>query len=944
MKKFFHYQIYCVLSFGFFVSLGQSINYLKYSLPEGLPSQEVYEVYQDKKGFIWFATDNGIARFDGKNFKTYHLKDGLSDPVVFNFIEDPEGRLWLKTYSGKIAYLKNEKIYKYENNKLLSNVIKDDVLHSVVSKKNQLWFSTGKLIGVISDGRLSIQERIPKGILVVRFIDNDILIGGHGISNRIKEIKIGDRLFPIQLSDTLNHSKVYCTVKWHNATYFSINNDIFRYNGSKVEKVYTGPAHIISLSIDHANQLWLGYHPGGTERFNSPDFKDPELLPLLADKSVSKVIQDNEEGYWISTLEDGVYHVPNLDIYMSPYPSDSRIRHAAVNSKHIFMSDSKNSLFVFDFKERALRKEIQFNHRIISLFTDSHDQLWLSTGYIHLYDHDFNSVAEIKSQSGIEYAEHSESIWAIGSTRLTQFNLKGDILKMKIDSSIYRTIHVDDSLIYLGIRSGIEIKNKDLTNITSFPKELSDIKISSFIPLNKNYLLIATIGSGFYLLDKRNFKIIHYNAQNKFIADNIYTAAKAGSQLWLGTENGIAIIETSSLLDGSLHYDFISRHSGLPNNKINELLPTPESMWVFTDDGYSIISLNEKKYASKKTVFYLKNVKIGTDSIFREKFAYDQNNLHIDFGFISFNTDNFFVRYRLSANDPWTPTQDHSLQFNSLGQGTYQVEIQYSVDNIYWREAYRSVSFSILAPWWKTWYFLISLTAFIFLIGFYLVKARISQLKQRNALLNLENEHQKKIIESEIQAIDRDRNRIAKDLHDGIGTTLTSIKMGINQVMTRYNQNEANEVENRLQDVLKEVKNIIHDLTPPALMQFGLHEGLKNYIEKISSDTHVQVKLDVFGEEIKQPKINLFVFRIIQELVINSLKHANAKNITIHLNAFDDLLNILYEDDGIGFVADEVTRGNGLYNIESRIQALQGKILFETSSKGVSYSIDIPLL
>jgi len=921
------------------VSSGQSINYLKYSIPEGLPSQEVYEIFQDKKGFIWIATDNGISKFDGEKLKTYHLKDGLSDPVVFSFHEDPQNKIWLRTYSGKICYIEDGYIKRFKENNLLSNIIKDDILYSIAEDSGSLWFATGKLMGQIKNQKLVIKEKVEKGMLVCKTINDHVLIGGHGVSFLIKKVKINDKTYPIYLSDTLRHNKVYCATNWMGNLYFSINTDIFEYSPAGLKKVFTGKSLIISLSKDQKNNLWVGYHPGGVERFSSNQFNDPWSLPFLKERSVSKVIQDNEEGFWISTLEEGIFYIPNLNIIQYKYPENSQIRIAVSNKSNVFMSDLKGNLYIYDAVKNRITDTKIFKDRVMSLYVDNKEQLWVSTSLISLMDSSKNIKKTIRSQSATSFAQDHEFIWAIGSTRLTKFNLLGEVVMLRVDSSILRTIHIDDSLIYLGIRSGIEIKDKNFNNIST-PKELADIKISVFLPLNDSILFVATIGSGFFLLNKKDFSVRHYHAENKFIADNIYTVLKIDGQLWIGTENGIAIISTESLLNGNLFYEFLSRHNGLPNNKINQLADTPNSVWVFTDDGYSVIPKTKIKFASRNPVFYLKEIQVNNQLYSNEKLSHNENDFQIDFGFISFNNQNLFLRYRIKKGELWAYTKDRTLKFNSLAPGDYSLEIQYSTDNTYWKEAYQSPLLSISPPWWRTWYFQIASTCMVLLIAFYFTR----QLKQRNKLLNIINEHQKKIIDSEIEAIDRDRNRIAKDLHDGIGTTLTSIKMGINQVLTKYDQPEAENIENRLQDILKEVKNIIYDLTPPTLMQFGLHEGLKNYIEKIATDTHILIKLNIFGEEIKQPKINLFIFRITQELVVNSLKHSNAKNITIHLSTFDDLLNILYEDDGNGFMSDEVSRGHGLYNIESRIQSLNGKILFETSPKGVSYSIDIPLL
>lgn len=479
------------------------------------------------------------------------------------------------------------------------------------------------------------------------------------------------------------------------------------------------------------------------------------------------------------------------------------------------------------------------------------------------------------------------------------------------------------------------------------PPELENTKIRKIDLLNDSTAILSSIGNGPILLHLKKYSSEWLNTTKKFPADNIYAVTKADSALWLGTEKGVFKVNNDYLSEKNTPFDHLTALSGLLNNKIDFLVNTKKEIWAFSEDGISIIPLSKQSFENQKPKFYIKNLFANNKKVDIEKeiiLSHEENYLQLDVGFISFNNRNIRIRFKLSPNDEWSYTDNHSIEFFSLSPGRYQIDLDYSTNNILWTSAIKDLAIYIKPPWWKLWYNqLIIFIAIVSLILFFIM-TRISLIKQKQIYLQSVADYQQKIIQSEIESIEKDRNRIAKDLHDGIGTTLTSVKMRINQVLTKYNQTEADNIENRLQDILKEVKNIIYDLTPPTLIQFGLHESLKNYIEKISTASPVQIKLNIFGEEINQPKINLFIFRIIQELVINSLKHSNAKNITIHLSTFEDLLNILYEDDGEGFEATEVTRGNGLYNIESRIQTLQGKILFETSSKGVSYSIDIPLL
>ncbi|PZR19006.1 MAG: hypothetical protein DI539_15460 [Flavobacterium psychrophilum] len=936
--------LWCFLAISHFTHGQSSINY---SISEGMPSNEVYDTYQDTEGFVWFATDNGVVQYDGNELKILHVKDGLTDPVVFGFFEDYKKRIWFRTYSGRLSYYdpQSKKILAYAYNDKIAALVKNGIILSIYyDRSNNLWiYVTGSVIKIDKNGNIS-ETRQPFKIFFYQKMEQGHLLGINPKNERIDTAIINGIHLPIRLSTTLSN-QVICAITIEDKILFSINTDVFEFKGKKVTKVFTGRSSIVSLSKDKNDDIWVGYFNDGAEILNSQNYSSKDFN-FFKKKSISKVIRDNENGYWFATLENGVYHLPNKDIDTISYSQNTIIKAAISFNNEIIAGDQKGYLHFINAESQKEISSMYMGGPIMSIFQDVERKIWVSTNAsVFLLDSTYKTINQFKPLSKIDFSNGGDQyVWATG-VLTTLFDIKGNVIK-HTKTGIYRSILIKDSLLLLSGKIGIEIRKKNMDLIAS-PDELHNIKVRKIDLLNDSIALLSSIGNGPILLNLNNFKPEWLNVSKKFPADNTYAIIKIDSVLWVGTEKGVFRINNQYLFTQNTPFNHLSKLSGLLNDKIDLLVNTKKSIWAFSEDGISIIPLSENHFDNQTPKFYLKDIFVNNKKTTAGKYIHlnhDENYLKIDVGFISFNNRNIRIRFRLSETDAWSYTNNHSIEFFALSPGNYKIDMEYSTNDIVWHAAIQDLNISIKAPWWKLWY--VQLGAFFALsfLVFIFIMTRISLIKQKQLHLQSLTNHQQKIIQSEIESIERERSRIAKDLHDGIGTTLTSIKMGINQVMTRYNQNEANEVENRLQDVLKEVKNIIHDLTPPALMQFGLHEGLKNYIEKISSDTHVQVKLDVFGEEIKQPKINLFVFRIIQELVINSLKHANAKNITIHLNAFDDLLNILYEDDGIGFVADEVTRGNGLYNIESRIQALQGKILFETSSKGVSYSIDIPLL
>src|SRR5258707_6999294 len=126
--------------------VGQDAGFKNYNEQNGLPSSEVYQVFQDHEGFIWFATDNGVVKFDGGEFKLFNKSNGLADAVVFSVIEDPNNKLWFKTFAGATSIYKNGKMTPYKfNNRITSlkgtyNSIAVDSLGQVYVSSNTGFF------------------------------------------------------------------------------------------------------------------------------------------------------------------------------------------------------------------------------------------------------------------------------------------------------------------------------------------------------------------------------------------------------------------------------------------------------------------------------------------------------------------------------------------------------------------------------------------------------------------------------------------------------------------------------------------------------------------------------------------------------------------------------------------------------------------------------------
>ena len=381
------------------------------------------------------------------------------------------------------------------------------------------------------------------------------------------------------------------------------------------------------------------------------------------------------------------------------------------------------------------------------------------------------------------------------------------------------------------------------------------------------------------------------------------------------------------------------------SNRITHLSYSKPNVWAFYDDGFSLLPADLPNKKQHDPVFYLKEVLINNqiDSLKTlNELTYDQNNIQIDFGFIDFRNQNILIRYRLSTFSHWNFAKERSISFFSLSPGNYSLELEYSIDNLHWISALKH-PVNISPHWLMNWKIQFAIMLALSMFGFLYYRRRIHLLREKQNLLGIINEQQQKLIRAELETLETERSRIAKDLHDSVGTNLAAIKLFLSSFFKKSNEPNASIIEATLQETIQGTRDIITNLSPVHLELFGLVEAIKIYAQRIKDQFKIDIELNALGTEVNQPEISIHLFRIIQELITNSLKYANANKIVVNINYTTSLVIIRYEDDGVGFKANSISKGNGLLNIQSRIQILEGKIKFESNGKGVSYQIEVPL-
>jgi signal transduction histidine kinase len=906
---------------------------------EGLPSSEVYHILQDSKGFLWFSTDNGVARYDGFQFKTFNVAEGLPDPVVFETMEDSLRQIWIRTYSGKIGYIKNDKFVAYKFNNELSMACRTSYLSNLVPGKNgSLWFSSGGIGGVIDSTGQMILDTTNLFHINYRTVGRGFITNREANSLGYTDVLINGRKFPIELTDDPKDPKtlhnITQTITWKGSLYLTVNNNIFKYDGEKVERVFRGDRAVIMLSTDHQNNLWVGLLSGGVKRFPTDDFSNGWDFPGLENITGTKVLEDHEGGLWISTLENGVFYFPNLNIRHYSMESKSKIKSVASSKNRVYVGEYDGAIISVDAASKKQQLVKKFDRSVLALYNDKKNRLWASGDYMSVFNEKNEETIKSDAAAFRDITQDAAgNTWAIAASALWHFDDQGDLADVIHKKISVRNLVAIDTLLIMGTHTGIQIYDQEL-NLLRSPKELENLKISSVTELNDTTILVATAGNSFFITNKKFDHFYHFQLQ----ARNIYSVLQVASQLWLGTEKGILIAPLEAILNRRADFEILSQKSGLQSDQVYFLARVNNEVFAFNENDFTVIQVSEKRFVNKSPTFYVKNIKINNQlrSYTNElDLPFDQNHIQIGFGFISYNHQDIQVRYRLDETESWNYTTERVINLYSLSPGKYAVELQYSIDRTHWKKVPLTSRVYISPPWWGTiWFQLLSIVVILLFIFLY--------VRNRYKNLSLKNSYQQQLLRSEIDASERERLRIAQELHDRVGTDLSAMKMIVGQILQKTDDHQKRRIENNFQEIIREIKDIIYNLSPPGLERFGLFQTVKNYIEKLQS-IGPQITLNTFGSNITNPELGIAIFRVLQELISNSLKYSSAHVITIHINSFPDLVSIVYEDNGKGFIPALQKTGMGLQNIEARIRSVDGQITFESGPFGVSYSIDIPL-
>lgn len=759
----------------------QEYTYHHYGVEEGLPSSEVYHVFQDSKGYIWFATDMGVSRFNGYQFNNFDIENGLSNNTIFEIFEDRHGKIWFLSLSNKLSYYYNDTIVQYKYNKIIEEHSKSSKIFIkstlFIDSLDNIYFSVMDrgIFKFSAQGKYSnLQKNDKNGTLRIIELSNKLLSGYNYKDYALDRIIYKNRTINIKnnkiIKNDFKSSPLYFTEydSGNDGILIAYYRSIYKLKSGIFTRITDFKNTIIWFSKDKQNRYWISIRGDGIYRFENDQFSEENSQKFLRNQEVTSVLVDQDDGYWFSTLQNGVYYLPTFELKSISETIDKNIYNISKGAQKILINMLKPEIMVFN-------KEIGFIKKV-----DSEADIWVSK---IMYDSRINSfwigssksIRNLKPDqlSNIQLPDTKNTFanWiSIRSMALDPvsgiwFGHTYGLCKADNDNTIYHSSSEDnweeityaiisnpDGSLWLGTFSGLwKYKNGEYIHYGNQNKLLKH-RINALLKY-KNNLFIGTKGAGLiiYNLANESIKVLHN--RDGLTSNSITSIVKYKDTLWVGTNKGINILSLKD--DGSYLIKQFNQDNGLLSNEINQLYVYDSTLYIAGKKGVNYLNLNKFNQQNRLLNTYIEKVRIGNlDTVVQKRYElnYKQNFINITYKAISFKSSrNILYRYKMyPIVIDWTYTNKDELQFTSLNPGTYKFVISAKNQSGEWNHQETTLNFVINAPFWKSWWFIAVVIALFIIVVVSIINNKLQRVQKENRLKKELNLYMKKVINSQI--------------------------------------------------------------------------------------------------------------------------------------------------------------------------------------------------
>lgn len=811
--------------FLYFISIhllfAQAYQFKNFSIDNGITQPYIYSIIQDKNGYLWTGTGEGLCKFDGVSFKSFYTKDGIAENFITASYKDNSRNIWLGHIGGSITFYDGKK-FKSINT---SGFSKSPVTCIIGDEKGFVWCATQ------NDGLFRISKDFEVDVFKLEFdkltifsimftVNNQMLVGtdnGLMLYNLTGEKRKPAYLGPIE---SIPPTRIQCIVKKNSSRSFWIGTEdkgLFLLTpASTVYEPFKSTAIAKDIPVDISNvqdiyednlsNLWLATFGNGVVKLllSKNTLKYTEYLRFsddngLGNRYIKTIYADHEGNIWVGTYGTGLVELTDnyFTFYSQPNNEAGNNITSILIDKNIKWFGTENGLVKMDItstQEAAFYsgKNGFVNDKVTALFLADSNHLIIGTDKNGAYKLDIsrNHFSEID----LGFDRLSKAVTSItGYGNTLWIATKNGLFKIEPERKIKTHYTTENGLTHNNINQIYLDRNKNIwiathSNYISYINKSGAIKhkkiyngtdlinMTAVVEDQKNNLWIATFGNGLFKIARNT--ITNFTTENGLKSNYCYSIIDDGSNnIWLGHRMGLSRMKTDkSVIDG------FDRNDGITGDcNYNGFFKEPKGdVWFGTTTGAVKFDPHKNKKNIIPPIINITSLKLNDKDVDVSKnisLPYDDYKLRVDFIGISFKANTrVFYQYKLDGFDvDWSDkTFLNYAQYGKLTNGKYTFLLRaYNNDGIS-NQVPVVINITIDPPLWKkTWFILLCIVAIVY--AFYLLvkirerNHRLFQAQLQKALNEKTREvtSQKEEIEKKNKDI-TDSIRYAKRIQDAL--------------------------------------------------------------------------------------------------------------------------------------------------------------------------------
>lgn len=879
----------------------QNPDYIRYGLGNGLPTSNIYSSFEDSDGYIWLATDVGVLKFDGYSFKHYTTDDGLGDNEVFRVFEDSKNRLWFLSLNGRLSYYEKGLFYNGAKQLFLNGLSHSRIVMDVLED------SIGNLLFLFSDGHISVLD-LKKNVSNIKknrksafsFWKKDSIIHlltSKGIITNNKQNIL------VSLNKKLLSPYGFRTTIENDSVFFASKNKVHSFHNNTHNILF----EISEKEIIHLSKMNNTFIIGTTTGLIIKN-KD-SIRHFFKDDEVSNVLIDSQGNYWVSTLNDGIKFISNIDVSKYTF-NHSKVNSLLVNNDGELLIGSASGAYI---KQRGNIKLLNFDKGI------KQTRLFKDVSYILGNNLTLRSkentitlpliLNDILIDENLCYLATSsyvlktsvDKLFSLGS--LTYTSVKEQLIFNRRVNSITK----GKNNIYIGSSTGLyTYKNNTCEKNNSSKKELNSTILDLFYNKETEHLLVATNSKGVSVLSKGKL-IKTFGKKDGLNSNRCNSIKKINNNSYLiGTNKGVNEI---SFTNNKFIIRDYSNFLKIQNEKINDIEIVKDSIYLATDRGVLVFNKNKKNVEKKSVKIIIDNIlvnnRVSVNNL--DNLKHYENNISIKYTGISYNDFGALsYAYKFKNDTTWAVTTSRILNFKDLPDNKYELQIK--TFNSSGDTAIKNINFTIHPPIWKTFIFIFIVIIIIFSLIILIIKNRIKSIKEKlNLELKTSRTEQEKIrLEKQTLELEQKAFRLQMNPHF-MFNTLNTIKgyysggniKGANLYISKFSKLLRLILENDEQTISLDREIEMLELYL-KLIQLR-YESLFEF--------HISISKNILTSEVAIPPL------LLQPIIENAIIHGMAPNnikgeLIISFAIENNKLICIVSDNGIGFKAAKLNNKN----------------------------------